>query len=589
MPGKDNCSVAQFRIDKMSELCRQMAFTPLDTRLGQVTAAEELLVSIEPGKAYPFSFVVFRLTGYHPHQAESDLLTGLALQHDLGLLIEKVSETLNLRAERAPEPVLTIEDVTARFNVTSKTIQRWRRRGLAARRVLFPDGKRRVGFLLGTVERFLARHRDQIVNSGNFSQLSHDEAQTILRNARRLVNDCGCAPAETARRLARKMGRSPLAIAQVIRLHDATRSAAAHSDQAHQHSAQQARAVQNEPAVEESIFSRNSVEPQEAERLEILRGYRRGVSLGVMAREIGRPRSAIYRVIVEERLGRLNRRKVKFIDDVLYHQADAALAVDEIYSQKELAPEPLAAESRIPRDLPAYLRDLYRTPLLTPHRERTLFLKLNFHKFQFVTARRKIDPQFARSRDLRLLEGHRRDIVRMKNEIIQANLRLVVSVARKHLRSGLSLMELISDGNITLMRAVESFDFHKGNRFSTYATFALMKGFARSVPQMLFREKPCGDSGMLEAIPDARHRHIADRMLDRDEVKTLLSQLDGRERDVILAHYGISEVGIARTVPATYEQLGLRLGLSKQRVRQIEQTALAKLRALRSLTKPGIS
>ena len=88
-------------------------------------------------------------------------------------------------------------------------------------------------------------------------------------------------------------------------------------------------------------------------------------------------------------------------------------------------------------------------------------------------------------------------------------------------------MELISDGNITLMRAVESFDFHKGNRFSTYATFALMKGFARSVPQMLYREKACGDVGMLEAIPDGRGLHSADRMLDRDEVRSLLSRLDG--------------------------------------------------------------
>ena len=195
--------MAQFRIDKISELCRQMAFTPLETRLRQVAAAEELLICIEPGKAYPFSFVVYRLTGYHPHQAEADLLTGLALQHDLGLLIEKVSDTLNLHAERAHEPVLTIEDVTARFNVTSKTIQRWRRRGLAARRFLFPDCKRRVGFLLGTVERFLARHRDQIVNSGNFSQLSPNEAEAILRNACRLVDECGCTAEETARRLAK--------------------------------------------------------------------------------------------------------------------------------------------------------------------------------------------------------------------------------------------------------------------------------------------------------------------------------------------------------------------------------------------------
>src|SRR5206468_11114453 len=106
-----------------------------------------------------------------------------------------------------------------------------------------------------------------------------------------------------------------------------------------------------------------------------------------------------------------------------------------------------------------------------------------------VAARRKLEPQLAHRRDLALLETHLRRSTLTKNEILRANLRLVVSVARKHLRPGLNLMELISEGNLTLMRAVEGFDIHKGNRFSTYATLALMKGFARSVPLMLAAHK----------------------------------------------------------------------------------------------------
>ena len=90
------------------------------------------------------------------------------------------------------------------------------------------------------------------------------------------------------------------------------------------------------------------------------------------------------------------------------------------------------------------------------------------------------------------MEAHLARSVETKNQIVRANLRLVVSVARKHLRPGMNLMELISDGNITLMRTVEGFDIHKGYRFSTYATLALMKGFARSVP--LMRSGKMGDS-----------------------------------------------------------------------------------------------
>src|SRR5438552_12395793 len=129
--------MAKFRLDAVGALARQMTFTPGDARRLQIAAAEQLLHEIDPAKAYPLDFIVFRITGYHPRHVATDLLTGLALQHDLGLLIERLSETLDLSARHSGEPVLTIDDVTQRFNVTSKTIQRWRRKGLPARRFIF--------------------------------------------------------------------------------------------------------------------------------------------------------------------------------------------------------------------------------------------------------------------------------------------------------------------------------------------------------------------------------------------------------------------------------------------------------------------
>ena len=91
-------------------------------------------------------------------------------------------------------------------------------------------------------------------------------------------------------------------------------------------------------------------------------------------------------------------------------------------------------------------------------------------------------------------------------------------------------MELISDGNITLMRAVEGFDIHRGHRFSTYATLALMKGFARSVPMMLAGRRAAGDLGCSAKCPIPRIDGAADRLVHRDEVDQLLSRLDDRER-----------------------------------------------------------
>ena len=549
--------MAKFRIDRLADLARQMEFTPHDVRAAQVTAAEDLVHGLDASKAYPVDFVIFRITGYRPKASvDGDLLTGIALLHDLGLLIERVSDTLEIHAAQVAEPVLDIDSVCERFNVTSKTIQRWRRRGLPARRFVFPDGKRRVGFLISSVERFFAGHRDQVARGTNFSQLGDAEREDILKKARRLAVYCRCCANEIARRIARRINRSPLTVLHTIRKHDLDHP-------------------------EDAIFPQAADPISDDERTRVLKGYRRGVPLGALARRICHPRAAVYRVVLEERAARLARRKVKFIDDPLYHQDDAASAVEAIVAgtrQELLTGSDRAEETRVPRDLPPYLQDLYRTPLLSPAGERAHFLAFNFHKFRFVSARRRLDPQFARARDIAELEGCLRRATEVKNAIVKANLRLVVSVARKHVRPGLSLMELISDGNLTLMRAVESYDFHRGHRFSTYATLALMKGFARSVPEMLSgaarNRGATTDAAVLAGVPDTRYIHTNDRFVAREEVRQLLCRLDEQERSVVLAHYGLE----GRGEPATYEQVSRLLGMSKQRVRQIEQSALAKLR-----------
>jgi RNA polymerase primary sigma factor len=547
--------MAKFRIDTLDFLARQLTFSPHDTRVAQLAAAEDLLHSLDPAKNYPLDFVTFRVTGYHPKNAETLLFPGEALQHDLGQLIETVSDSLDLKSSEHVEPVLAIDDVCEKFNVTSKTIQRWRRKGLPARRFVFPDGKRRVGFLLSSVERFVAAHENQVSQSANFAQVTEEETQTILHRARRLAEGGRCCVREITRRIARKLHRSPLTVLHIVRKFDQE-----HADRA--------------------IFPQAAPPLTEQQKSTITRKHEKGVEVRVIARRLGRPIGEIYRVLLESRIQRLKKRKIRFIDDSLYHQEDAADVVDSIVRQQEHAATSASSpeEYRVPRDLPPYLQELYRTPLLTPAKERALFLKFNYHKFRFVTARRQLDPELVRRRDLDTLESLLDDATQTKNDIVRANLRLVVSVARKHLRPGLSLMELISEGNITLMRAVESFDFHKGHRFSTYATLALMKGFARSVPQMLAASrKNTGDVGVLAEVADPRPaaRPLADSIVHRDEVRHLLSRLSDRERAVLSAHFGLNNQPAAET----YDQLAQRLGLTKQRVRQIQQGALDKLRA----------
>jgi RNA polymerase sigma factor (sigma-70 family) len=313
----------------------------------------------------------------------------------------------------------------------------------------------------------------------------------------------------------------------------------------------------------------------------IVKARRRGAGVKALAQRLGRTRAAVYGVIMEERRDRLFKRKARFHDDPLYHDEDAAGVIDSLVAQESLADEPGREELRVPKDLPPYLQDLYRTPLLTPARERALFLKLNFQKFRFAQARRGVEPERVRNRDLSELEALLAEAQETKKQIVQANLRLVVSVARKHVRPGINLLDLVSDGNLTLMRAVDGFDVNRGNRFSTYATLALMKGFARSVPQMRKAgQREMASIEALSGVADVRHERVARRLVQRDEVRQLLSRLDERERRVLGAYFGLDGDSAA---PATYEQVGRRLGLSKERVRQIERGAMAKLRAAAGL------
>ena len=417
---------------------------------------------------------------------------------------------------------------------------------------MFGDGKRRVGFLLSSVEYFFAAQRG-IGSSG--VQVSDAEAACMVRHARRLVATGGCTQRLLIRRVARAVGRSPLTVLHILRRHD-----------------------QTHPDV--PILSRTAPDLSQADRQAIVQAVRSGREIATVARAIGRPRAAVWEVLLEARIGRLSRLKVKFVDDSLYHQPDAAEVISAMARMEGLGESEPTYGTPMPRDIPASLADLWRAPLLTAARERALFLKFNFHKYQFVCLRRRLDPELARHRDLDRLERQLSLATAAKNAILEANLRLVVSVAKRHLRPGVALMELVSEGNIALMRAVEGFDIHKGNRFSTYATFALMKCFAHEAPRLSAAGRMAVDEHVLQGMADRRTSVEWDRAVARDEVGQLLSRLSERERKVLSEHYGLDR----SASPATYDQVGRRLGITKQRVRQIEQSALAKLRVAMGLS-----
>lgn len=526
--------MARYRIDSIADLARQMQFTPLATRAAQVTSAEGVLHDIDRTKAYPLDWLIFRITGYRPKKVTSDLLAGIALQHDLGLLIEQVSQSLNQRSDCLCEPVLSLDEATKTFNITGKTLQRWRRRGLSGRKLIFPDGKKRIGFLLSHLERFLAVQGRRAMGEANFSLMDGAEREKIISAAQRLSH-VGENADTIARRLSRKFNRSSLLISQTIR--------------------------ENIPAIDLGV-----AQISEDQRGRIYRRYRRGVGLSELALTFRKTKSAIYFAILDERLARVLKRKSHFIDDPLYHQADAEQAINAIASQEPLvdAPARLCASD---------ISELCNEPPLTDIQERALFLKLNFHKYQFMQARRRLDERRITHRRMLAVERHLRQAIDVRNRIVRANLRLLVSIARRHARGCVGWMDLISDGSLTLMRSVENFDFHKGHQFSTYATFGLMKEFARSSGRMIAQHKK--SAALEHDVPDNASVRPNQIVADRDQLNRILSILSESERKVLLAQYGLD----GRNQNTNSRQTARQLGISSRQVRLLEESAMAKLRA----------
>jgi RNA polymerase primary sigma factor/RNA polymerase sigma factor len=265
--------------------------------------------------------------------------------------------------------------------------------------------------------------------------------------------------------------------------------------------------------------------------------------------------------------------------DYIYNELFDAPGVEEtILAAMPAADEP-TRKARVPAGLPPYLASLYEHPLLTKDQEQHLFRKMNYLKHKAAKLRESLDPAAPRTKLMDEVEGLYEEAVKTKNQVVQANLRLVVSIAKRHVNSTDDFFALVSDGNISLIRAVEKFDYSRGNKFSTYASWAIMKNFARSIPdEFKHRDRfRTTTEELFMAQEDDRVNPYAVETEHRQRVRQvnrILDRLDEREQKIIVARFGLG----ARGEPLTLKEVGEEMGVTKERVRQLEARALTKLR-----------
>ena len=197
---------------------QQVRFAPREKKIEQVDAGRAAAGRVGPGADLSLRILCYRITNFRPESYPDLKLSGQEASHDLRLFVEDVSESADVPAEAAGERVLTVEELASQFNVSTKTISRWRRQGLVSRRFVL-DGRKRVGFLQSSVDRFVEQNQERVRRGAQFSQLTDEERATIIERARRLARAGGC-PADVTKRLARKTGRSAETIRYTLKQFD---------------------------------------------------------------------------------------------------------------------------------------------------------------------------------------------------------------------------------------------------------------------------------------------------------------------------------------------------------------------------------
>lgn len=539
------------------QLCdQQVRFAPREKKIEQVDLAEKLLTEIDPGRTYSYKYLCFRITKYRPESYPDLKLSGDEARHDLRLFVEDVSGAADVPFTAAGERVMTVDELSKEFNVSTKTIARWRRQGLVSRRFVF-GSRKRVGFLRSSVDRFVQGNEDRIRRGAKFSQLNEEERRRIVGRARRLARAGGC-PADVTRRLARKTGRSVETIRYTLKQFDLTNPDLA-------------------------VFADRGGPLREPAKRTIYQHYRCGESVEALAKRFCRTKTSVYRIVAEMRARRIWDLPLDYIPNEQFARVRSRKAEQAI-----LAPVPTdespARKSRRPGGLPSYLASLYQVPLLTREQEGHLFRKMNYLKYRASKLRERLDPARPKTALMDRIEKLHDQTVATKNEIIRANLRLVVSIAKRHVGPTDNFFELVSDGNISLIRAVEKFDFARGNKFSTYASWAIMKNYARTIPSE-HRHHDRFRTSYAEMFATAQDDHVdqywqeAAQLLRRSQVEKILQRLDEREQQIIITRFGLGfGLDDQGREPRTLKQVGAEMGVTKERVRQIEARALGKLR-----------
>lgn len=219
--------------------------------------------------------------------------------------------------------------------------------------------------------------------------------------------------------------------------------------------------------------------------------------------------------------------------------------------------------------------------LLTAAEERVLFLQFNFSRYRVFATQQELKGNHPTPDQANEILRWNRIAERLREQIANTNLALVLAMAKRTRMSEVDFADLVSEGNMALLRAVDKFDCGRGFKFSTYACRAILKAFSRQGMKLSkYRQRfPADFDPKLERSDHMERKRETHEVECAEEVKNIVlanrCQLTSIEQTVIHHRFGLNN---DNHTPLTLEQVGQIIGVTKERVRQIQNKALEKIR-----------
>lgn len=210
-------------VPALSRLAEQLRFAPRDAILRDIDRIESLGPEIDASAAYPEDWIVYRVTAFRADADAAEPVAGEALLADLSALAERLSVAARLTSADLAGRSLTLAELSGRWGVSAKTIERLRRKGLIARRVVDEGGKWRLAFMTHVADAFAQRNQDAIDRAAGYSRMDEATRKRVIRCAA-LYRRAGLTLNQAAWRISRRYARSHETIRQQLIRHDLRRA-----------------------------------------------------------------------------------------------------------------------------------------------------------------------------------------------------------------------------------------------------------------------------------------------------------------------------------------------------------------------------